>query len=404
MSFRNGPASWSRFRVFGEAPAAVDEKMLDRLAKHILKPTPVGAPPEFAAGWCGGRHVLDDQLDHDTCGFGSALLAGVRIDINRVPPELKRAYVAMAESERAAGTETGFLSRAEKRAAKDEAEKRCTEELADGRHTKRKLIPLLWDLKSQTLLATLGGERPQTLVRDLFTSSLDLRVQSRSAGSIAWDLLVDLGLANDLDDAKPSIFTPPPAERSLDGEHRLGPQPETPWAMAGPEPKDFLGNEFMLWLWCVTELEEGLVQTAAGTVAVVIDRVLDLDCAWGVTGRTALRGAAPTRSPEAAKALQYGKWPRRMGLIVAGGDGRQWQLDLQGDRFAVSGATLPEIDEVRSVREIHEQRIERVLELDGLLTALYQTFLRARIGGGWTAHRERIAEWIVRRAASRIAA
>jgi len=404
MAFRSGTVSWSRFRVFGDAPAGVDESLLASLRQHVVKPPPIGQPPEFLAGWCGGQHVLDDALSHDSCGFGSSLLAGMRVDVHRMPPELRRAYVALAEAERAAGTETGFLSRAEKRAAREEAERRCAEELAQGRHVRRVLLPLLWDLPGGRVLAQSGSERSRTLLRDLFMNSLGMRMQARSAGSVAWDLLADRGLATDLDDAKPSVYTPPPAERSLDGERRLTSQPEVPWAMAGPEPKDFLGNEFLLWLWFSTEVEEGLVQTATGTVAVVIDRLLEFDCAWGVTGRTALRGSAPTRLPEAAKALQHGKWPRKCGLLVAGRDGRQWQLALQADRFAVSSATLPDVDEARSVREIHEQRIERVLELDGLLTDLFAAFLGIRIGDRWPSTRERMSEWISRRAQSRIAA
>lgn len=378
--------------------------MLAALRSHVVKPPPIGQPPEFMAGWCGGEHVLDDALNHDACGFGRSLLAGVRVDVHRMPSELRRAYVALAEADRAAGTETGFLSRAEKRAAREEADRRCAEELAQGRHVRRALVPVLWDVPGGRLLAPAGSERTRTLLRDLFMSSLELRLQTRSAGSVAWDLLADRGLATDLDDAKPSVYTPPPAERSLDGERRLMAQPEVPWALAGPEPKDFLGNEFLLWLWFSTEVEEGLVQTATGSVAVVIDRLLDLDCAWGVTGRTGLRGSAPTRLPEAAKALQHGKWPRRCGLLVAGRDGRQWQLALQADRFAVSAATLPDVDEARSVREIREQRIERVFELDGLLTDLYEAFLRLRIGDRWSGTRERMSEWIARRAHSRIAA
>jgi hypothetical protein len=126
--------------------------------------------------------------------------------------------------------------------------------------------------------------------------------------------------------------------------------------------------------------------------------MLEMDCAWGVTGRQSLRGDAPTRLPEAAKALQHGKWPRRCGLIVAAG-GRTFTLSLQGDRFAVSGATLPEIDDARSVREIIEQRVERLFELDDLLVALFDAFLRTRIGSAWPTVRGAMSEWILRRAA-----
>ena len=53
--------------------------------------------------------------------------------------------------------------------------------------------------------------------------------------------------------------------------------------------KDFLGNEFVLWLWSAVENNHGLVTVAAETgtadVGVVIDKALDLDCAWAARGR-----------------------------------------------------------------------------------------------------------------------
>lgn len=416
MSFRSGTVSWSRFRAFGEPPAGVDDALLKRLEKHIIEPPSVGTPPEFAAGWCAGRHVLDEDFSYDACGFGSVLLAGVRIDTNRVPAEIRRAYRAIAEGERAAGTETGFLSRAEVRAAREEAERRCAEELSEGRHRNSKLVPILWDLPSGRMLAPLNGERTQTLVRDLVMSTLELRLQPRTAGALAWDLLSDRGLTSELDDARPSILTPAPAERpgsssamaAESGERRPGAHPDVPWAAASPEPKDFLGNEFLLWLWWSTELSEGLVSTARGEIAVVIDRTLDLECAWGITGQTSIRGDAPTRRPEASKALQHGKWPRRCGLIISapsgglasdvrGSDDLQWTLTFQADRFQVSSAALPEIDEARSAREIIEQRIARMLALDDVLVALYDAFLTIRFSRGWGAHREQLSSWIMTR-------
>lgn len=414
MPFRSGSVSYARFQVSGAstaAPSTVDEALLEQLAEHVARAPEVGVPPEVHAGWCAGRHVLDEGFDWETCGFGSSLLAGIRIDVNRVPAELRRAYVAMAEGEHVArsmsaggGRERGFLGRAEKRAARDEADRRCNEELASGRHRRSSMVPLLWDIPRGAVLAPLNGERSRTQARDLFASSLQLGLHSRSAGSLAWDLLSVHGRASELDDLRPASFTPPPAERSGDGERRIGAVPEVPWAAAGTEAKDFVGNEFLLWLWWIAETQEGLVTTSEGEMALVIERVIDLDCAWGVTGKTSLRGDAPTLLPEAAKALLHGKWPRRAGILLAGPSGHSWGFTLQADKFAVSGASLPDVDDARSEREVVEQRVERLLEFDRALLATYDLFLRQRTGREWATLREQISEWIRRRAAARAAA
>jgi len=416
MPFRCGSVSYRRFRLSPLTaptsaaaadlrPRGVDDALLAKLAENRLQPPSVGAPPELQAGFVAGRHLLDEAFDHAVCGFGPLLLAGLRIDINRMPAELRRAYRAIEESARAASSSTGFLSRAERRLAREEADRRCEAELAEGLHRRSRMLPILWDVPKGLLLAPISGERIEQAMRDLFQNALELRMQGRSAGALAWDLLADRGLGNALDDTRPTAFTVAPTDRGAErSSAEAGGQPDVPWAQSGPEPKDFLGNEFLLWLWCITETGEGLIETPAasaggvGEVAVVIDRSLELDCAWGITGRTSLRGEAPTRRAEATKALQHGKWLRRCGLIVAAG-GQQWQLDLQGDRFAVSSAILPPIEKAETQREETEQRLALTLELDRVLVALYETFLRVRVSSDWLLWQERIGDWIAARAA-----
>ena len=129
-------------------------------------------------------------------------------------------------------------------------------------------------------------------------------------------------------------------------------------------------------------------------ISFVVDRMIDMECAWGVTGRQSLRGDAPGRSAEAAKALQQGKWPRKLGLQLSDGE-FEWSFDLQGDLFRVGGLKLPRPEErPGSEREAIEQRIRATLDLDGILVALYDQFLKERFGSSWNARRGELREWI----------
>src|SRR5207248_3705214 len=128
-----------------------------------------------------------------------------------------------------------------------------------------------------------------------------------------------------------------------------------PWVAKGPEPKDFIGNEFLLWLWHELDHRDGTIKTPDGKeVSIFIDRSLDLDCAYGQTGRDGLRGDGPTRMPEARDALRSGKVPRKGGLVVDAG-GQQYALTLSGESLSVDGAKLPDVPDADSPRVLFEE-------------------------------------------------
>ena len=136
----------------------------------------------------------------------------------------------------------------------------------------------------------------------------------------------------------------------------------------------------------------------------MIDRTIDMECAWGVTGRQSLRGDGPGRSAEVAKALQQGKWPRKIGFTFADGE-VEWAFDLQGDLFRVGGLKLPRPeDRPGSEHEAIAQRLESTTDLDGILVELYGRFLDERFSGTWNSRRGELREWIAAKSEARVMA
>jgi hypothetical protein len=382
MPFASGSVSCQRYAVIGQAGKTPTEGMLDALAEFRLEGGGVGVPDEVEVGFCGGRHVLDARFDFENCVYDEAIHVGLRIDTNRVPGELKRAYTAMEED--AARTDAGFLSKAQKKDAKDAAGRLMDDELREGKHRRSKMMPLLWDVPRQTLYGP-GSPSVFTKMNELFQKSLNLKLVPLTSGIVALRHLEPAGRRRDYEDARPTRFALGP-----EGESQ---QAEYPWVAKGGEAKDFLGNEFLLWLWHEAQHRGGMV----ADTAIFFDKALDLDCTYGMTGRDALRGDGPAAMPEALDALKSGKVPRKAGLILEK-DGQTYSLTLAAERLAVGGLRLPDVEEADSPRVLFEERIAHLREFFAVLDGMYETFLDTRCSGKWQGTSQTLRDWITEHA------
>src|SRR5690242_17018967 len=145
MGFSAGSLSFRRFAVIGESPSVVDQDLLDTLAEHALRVRELGVPEEEEYGWNGGRHVLDGNFSFDHNVYNDALHFALRIDTNKVPSDLKKAYQIMEEEAVAATNPSGFISKQQKRDVKDTIRRKVEEDLRSGRYRRSKLLPILWD-------------------------------------------------------------------------------------------------------------------------------------------------------------------------------------------------------------------------------------------------------------------
>ncbi|MGI9012958.1 MAG: hypothetical protein ACR2GY_01770 [Phycisphaerales bacterium] len=416
MAFRSGTLSYARFKVQQHGGSAapqlreVTHDHLETLRQNVLTPGEIGEPRPVEFGWCGGRHVFDERFAPDSNVFGETLLAGLRCDTNKVPAELKRAYRAMAETAFAEEAATGFLSRREKLAAREEAEERCRRELVEGRHRRSKCLDVAWTLPTGIVLAPAFSDAHSAGLRDLFQTSFEARLVPLSSGTLAYDILAARGRSRDYDDLRPTAFTSPPAGYAaaddVDAVHALagadGGRPQASWAFVTPEASDFLGNEFLMWLWWRSDEDDAAFDTNLGLAVVAIDRVLDMECPWSVTGKQMLKADAPARSPEARRGLKNGKWPRKAGLMMSLGSQQQFECVFQSDRFQFTALKLPPADDdVTSLREIIEHRLTALQDFDRAMTAIYTQFLDVRASHSWPGVRDRMARWIAgRRSAS----
>jgi len=272
------------------------------------------------------------------------------------------------------------------------------EQAKTGRFRKSKAVPVIWDLSDKVVyFGSLGNTACEHLAR-LFHESFNVSLERLSAGTLAAETFSRKGKTRDWEDLRPSSFTAAPTGvGGVDDDEEGAPRdlsiPAVPWLTRTVDTKDFLGNEWLLWLWHQSETAGGTIELPSGEAALAIDKAIDLECAWGVGGKATLRGDAPTRLLEAAEALRTGKWPRKAGMILSDGE-HQWELTLQADGFTVSSAALPEIADAQSPRELIEARLDRIVTLSRLVDELYTVFLAARGNGVWAGMKSNIGEWI----------
>ena len=407
MGFESGRVSYCKFSAVGDSPSAVDATILASLAEGAFKEQEFGAPEELEVGWITGKHLYDTQFDYDKNGYGSMLLFAMRVDTNRVPGDVKQAYRQMQEQMALSGKDGGFLSKADKKEAHEEADRLLKEEMGNGKFRRSKAVPILWDLQSQELYCGALNNTATELICKRFRDCFNISLEPLTSGIAAGNFMSAKGKTRDYEDLQATAFTAAPSGATVDHEDASGPQdlsiPYCPWVANSYSLKDFLGNEFLIWLWWITEAHEGLVkiETPRGEeeIALVIDKALEMECAWGVTGKQTLRGDKPSRLPEAADALAHGKWPRKASMIIAdvAGD-TQWEISLQSDRLCVSGASLPDYPDAETPRERIEERLMATKQLSDVLDGLYQRFISDRVGDSWLVKSQKIQQWIKDRA------
>src|SRR5262249_39088728 len=160
----------------------------------------------------------------------------------RIPGDLLRAYTAVELEGLAAGNPSGIPSARQKREARANAKDKLESEAEDGRFLKRKAIPVLWDRQANEFLVASNSTTILDRLYTLFYNTFERKLEPLYAGAQAFRLAEVRQQSRNVDDAGLSTFVP-------------GIYPsEVAWS-PDEANRDFVGNEFLLWLWYFVETE-----------------------------------------------------------------------------------------------------------------------------------------------------
>jgi hypothetical protein len=375
MGFFTGRVTCMRFRVTGQARRTFRIEDLDKLAERAIGRQRVATRDGSQAGWLAGDHILDTKFDLAKNVINDALHFALRIDEQKVPAELLRAYTQIELDALAPVNPTGR----QRRQARLTAKERIEDEAKDGRFLRRKSFPLLWDAPSGELLVGTTSVTALDRLSTLFHETFDRRFEPLSAGRHAFHLVEADNLARRVDDAAPAGF--------------VANQPaELAWA-PDEMSRDFLGNEYLLWLWYHLENVSDTIALSDGSeVVAMVARTLLLECPRGQYGKESISSDGPAKLPEALRAIQTGKLPRKMGLTLVRHD-HSYELTLQAESLTIGGARLPP-PEAEDEHARHEERVTQLRHLLETLDLMYQAFLRRRLGDDWAKELGRMKKWL----------
>lgn len=383
MGFFSGRATFLHFKVNGPAPRLFDDEHLDRLKDRQAGRQRIASADGVETGWTAGDHVLDTDFHLAKNIINDTLTFDLRVDTDKIPSDLLRAYYAVELKALSKNNPSGFASARQKREAKEIARERLEQEAKDGRYKKRKCIPVLWDRQTNEVLFGATSLTQVDRLCSLFEQTFGIGLDCITAGRRAYQLAELHSRTRMVDDSAPSAFVP-----------GVSP-PDVAW-IADESSRDFIGNEFLLWLWYYTDVQSDTIKLAdSSEVTLMLARTLNLECPRGVTGHETISHEGPTRLPEARRAIQSGKLPRKVGLTMVR-HSEQYELTLHAETLAVGGAKLPPPDEESDARGKLDDRANQLRALIETLDLLYDAFGQKRFGKDWEQELLGMQKWLKR--------
>ena len=281
MGFFSGRVSFVRYQVAGRAPGLFGPDHLKPLAAHAVGKQRAADADGVEVGWIAGEHILDTRFDLAKNIVNDTLHFALRVDRQKIPADLLRAYTQIELEGLAASNPSGLPSARQKREARVAARDKLEAEAADGRFLRRNAYPVLWDGQSNELLVgTLASTAVDRLL-NLFQQTFGRGFKLLNAGRQAFLLAEVHQATRGVDDAAPA-----PLCRGC----RRRPSPGCPtrpaaisWAMS-----------FSCGSGTCSMPSRTRIALADGSeVAVMLARTLVLECPRGQTGQRKHRQRRP---------------------------------------------------------------------------------------------------------------
>ncbi len=357
MSFENKTFALTIFRLSSEMPEETLEIFDSKAGKKLDELT-----AEENIGWVSGRHLLETAINENTAIFGGNYSVNLRIAQRKIPSALLTAECKMRELEYIQQNNLDFVPAKIRREIKQDIEERRVVNMPPQITG----VPVLIDRASNTLYLGTASKKVADTFVDFFHQTFSIEP-----------------IHADLEDIMARIFKETPD--SL---------PVVSFSETASKDEFAPGRDFLTWLWYSHETSRATIQLANhGAVSFAVQGPLTFafsDETEGA-GETIVKKGNPQRSAEAKAALSVGKKLKKAKIIIIQAD-NIWSANFDADRFAFSGMSLPEGEQM----EIHSKYQEKAAFLDIFRLAfeeLFKNYVAAVQGNKFNDELKRIHKW-----------
>src|SRR5690606_27298533 len=118
------------------------DEHLEILQNHMAGQTQTSSTENIHVGFLGGSHLFDQDFDLGKNVINEALHCGVRIDTNRIPSPIRKAWLQIELAALAKDNSSGVPTKAQRKEAKEAVEQRCEVEAATGKYRRMQQFPI----------------------------------------------------------------------------------------------------------------------------------------------------------------------------------------------------------------------------------------------------------------------
>ena len=381
MGFLNGTMTFQRYRITKDPTGVFGDDHLKTMEKSRIGAFKTNLHEKPNVGFTAGDHLFDVDFDFAKNIIGEALHFGVRVDSCQIPGAIKRAWMQMELAPMMVENPGGRPSKAQREEAKAAVEQRCADEADKGNFKRMAETPMLWDAETESMFVGSISEKVIDICLGHLENAFAIEVAPVSSGKLAIQYAEENGLVDFLEGVQATSFHP-------DGHNQVV------WWNGMSENFDYLGNEFLLWLWWHWEMNTDIVELPDGSaVSGMFSKSLVLDCPRGEFGKETVSSDSPVALPETTLAVRMGKLPRKAGLTLVR-EGEQYEFALQAESFAINGARISRVTKEDNSPRDDETRIGSIRRMMETLDMLYGVFCSKRLSKEWDAETKAILKWL----------